>query len=42
MQELMDGTKNGGLTYNDILVLPGRIHFPVSAVDLSTRITKVR
>lgn len=41
MAELMDDTKHGGLTYNDILVLPGRISFPVSAVELSTRLTRV-
>lgn len=41
IDELMDDTKHGGLTYNDILVLPGRISFPVSAVELSTRLTKV-
>ena len=38
--ELIDSRKNGGLTYNDFLVLPGYIDFPASKVDLRTRITK--
>ncbi|KNZ52586.1 inosine-5'-monophosphate dehydrogenase [Puccinia sorghi] len=30
LQELMDSTKFGGLTYNDFLLLPGYIDFPAS------------
>lgn len=33
-------TANGGLTYNDFLVLPGYIDFPANKVDLETQITK--
>src|SRR5579862_3443802 len=38
--ELMDSKVNGGLTYNDFLILPGYIDFPASAVSLESRITK--
>lgn len=38
--ELMDSRKNGGLTYNDFLMLPGRIDFPSSSVSLETKLTK--
>ncbi|KAI9773106.1 MAG: hypothetical protein M1840_008227 [Geoglossum simile] len=37
---LLDSSRNGGLTYNDILVLPGFIGFPASAVTLDTPVTK--
>lgn len=37
LSELMDSRKNGGLTYNDFLMLPGHISFPASAVSLQTR-----
>ncbi|EOD47408.1 putative inosine-5 -monophosphate dehydrogenase protein [Neofusicoccum parvum UCRNP2] len=37
---LIDSKRNGGLTYNDFLVLPGYIGFPASEVNLETRITK--
>ncbi|GAA6063536.1 hypothetical protein JCM10212_004242 [Sporobolomyces blumeae] len=40
VRELMDSTKQGGLTYNDFLVLPGHIDFPASAVSLESRVTK--
>lgn len=30
LSELMDSRKNGGLTYNDFLMLPGHINFAVS------------
>ncbi|KAF2862875.1 inosine-5'-monophosphate dehydrogenase-like protein [Piedraia hortae CBS 480.64] len=40
VQELMDETKMGGLTYNDFLLLPGYIGFPSSQVDLSSHLTK--
>lgn len=32
LSELMDSRKNGGLTYNDFLMLPGHIDFPVSRI----------
>lgn len=35
--ELMDSRKNGGLTYNDFLMLPGHISFPANIVSLQTR-----
>jgi IMP dehydrogenase len=38
--DLMDSRKNGGLTYNDILMLPGHINFPASIVSLQTKVTK--
>lgn len=38
--DLMDETKNGGLTYNDFLLLPGYIGFPASAVDLTSKLTR--
>ncbi|KAB8343132.1 hypothetical protein FH972_022725 [Carpinus fangiana] len=37
---LLDSAKNGGLTYNDFLMLPGYIGFPASAVSLDTPVTK--
>ncbi|BGP38900.1 inosine-5'-monophosphate dehydrogenase [Rhodotorula kratochvilovae] len=40
VRELMDSHKQGGLTYNDFLVLPGHIDFPASAVSLESRVTK--
>lgn len=40
VQELMDLNGFGGLTYNDFLVLPGRIDFPLTAVLLETKLTK--
>ncbi|KAI9781297.1 MAG: hypothetical protein M1839_006090 [Geoglossum umbratile] len=39
-KSLLDSSKNGGLTYNDFLVLPGFIGFPASAVTLDTPVTK--
>ncbi|KAI5787585.1 IMP dehydrogenase/GMP reductase [Peziza echinospora] len=38
--QLLDSTTNGGLTYNDFLILPGYIGFPASDVNLETKITK--
>lgn len=38
--ELMDTRVNGGLTYNDILILPGYISFPADAVEMKSRLTK--
>jgi len=40
IHELMDSKVNGGLTYNDFLILPGYIDFPASAVSLDSKITK--
>jgi len=40
VQELLDETKTGGLTYNDFLLLPGYIGFPASTVDLTSKLTK--
>lgn len=37
VHELMDSRKNGGLTYNDFLMLPGKITFPAHEVSLQTR-----
>ncbi|KAL9613137.1 MAG: hypothetical protein Q9167_002302 [Letrouitia subvulpina] len=37
---LLDSRINGGLTYNDFLVLPGYIGFPASDVALESPITK--
>jgi IMP dehydrogenase len=39
-EELMDETKNGGLTYNDFLLLPGYIGFPAITVDLTSKLTR--
>ncbi|KAK7064626.1 IMP dehydrogenase/GMP reductase [Favolaschia claudopus] len=38
--DLMDSRKHGGLTYNDFLLLPGKISFPASLVVAETRITR--
>ncbi|KAK3336393.1 IMP dehydrogenase/GMP reductase [Cercophora scortea] len=40
IQDLMDSKAQGGLTYNDFLILPGYIGFPASAVTLDSPITK--
>lgn len=40
VSELMDSRTNGGLTYNDFLVLPGKIDFPSSIVSLDSKLTK--
>jgi len=40
IESLLDSQKNGGLTYNDFLVLPGYIGFPASAVTLESPVTK--
>lgn len=37
---LMDSNTRGGLTYNDFLVLPGKITFPSSDVSLKSKLTK--
>ncbi|MCJ1296115.1 hypothetical protein MMC34_007680 [Xylographa carneopallida] len=39
-KSLLDSQKNGGLTYNDFLILPGYIGFPASEVALDTPVTK--
>jgi IMP dehydrogenase len=38
--EIMNSKINGGLTYNDFLILPGYIDFSVSEVSLESRITR--
>lgn len=40
IKELMDPTWHGGLTYNDFLMLPGKIDFPASVVATESRITR--
>ncbi|KAF9998842.1 inosine-5'-monophosphate dehydrogenase, partial [Entomortierella chlamydospora] len=39
-EELMDSVTQGGLTYNDFLILPGYINFQANAVQLESKITK--
>ncbi|KAJ7135841.1 IMP dehydrogenase [Mycena epipterygia] len=38
--ELMDSRVHGGLTYNDFLLLPGKIDFPAAHVVAESRITR--
>jgi hypothetical protein len=38
--ELMDSKVHGGLTYNDFLLLPGKIDFPAHVVAAESRITR--
>ena len=40
VSELIDSTVNGGLTYNDFLILPGEIDFSASDVVTESRITR--
>ncbi|KAF9260414.1 IMP dehydrogenase [Marasmius fiardii PR-910] len=40
VKELMDSRVHGGLTYNDFLLLPGKIDFPAGVVNTESRITK--
>ncbi|WVQ94228.1 inosine-5'-monophosphate dehydrogenase [Kwoniella sp. CBS 9459] len=40
LHELMDSRENGGLTYNDFLMLPGHINFPANIVSLQSKVTK--
>ncbi|KAK3052974.1 inosine-5'-monophosphate dehydrogenase [Extremus antarcticus] len=40
IDQLMDNTQIGGLTYNDFLLLPGYIGFPASTVDLTSKLTR--
>jgi hypothetical protein len=40
IKSLLDSRKNGGLTYNDFLVLPGYIGFAASEVNLDSPVTK--
>lgn len=40
VSQLMDSKTRGGLTYNDFLILPGKIDFPSSKVNLATKLTK--
>jgi IMP dehydrogenase len=38
--DLMNSTLHGGLTYNDFLLLPGKIDFPAAQVVADSRITR--
>jgi hypothetical protein len=38
--DLVNSRVNGGLTYNDFLLLPGKIDFPASEVITESRITR--
>ncbi|CAH02174.1 IMP dehydrogenase IMD3 [Kluyveromyces lactis] len=40
VSQLMDSKTRGGLTYNDFLILPGKVNFPSSQVTLQTKLTK--
>jgi IMP dehydrogenase len=40
VSELMDSTVHGGLTYNDFLILPGKIDFGAAEVVTESRITR--
>jgi len=40
VSDLMDSQVNGGLTYNDFILLPGKIDFPASEVITECRITR--
>ncbi|PAV20641.1 IMP dehydrogenase [Pyrrhoderma noxium] len=40
VSDLMNSVKNGGLTYNDFLLLPGKIDFAAQDVVAETRITR--
>lgn len=40
VSELLDSKIRGGLTYNDFLILPGKIDFPASDVVTESRITR--
>lgn len=40
VEDLMDSTIHGGLTYNDFLMLPGKIDFSASDVLTESRITR--
>lgn len=39
-EEVFDSKKNGGLTYSDLLILPGFIDFTAAQTSLESRITK--
>jgi IMP dehydrogenase len=40
VEELMNSSLHGGLTYNDFLVLPGKIDFSAREVVTESRITR--
>ncbi|KAI0321228.1 IMP dehydrogenase [Amylostereum chailletii] len=40
VQQLMDSTIHGGLTYNDFLMLPGKIDFGAHSVVTESRVTR--
>lgn len=39
-KELMDSQLHGGLTYNDFLMLPGKIDFSAAEVSTESRVTR--
>lgn len=40
VHQLMDSQTRGGLTYNDFLILPGKIDFPSVDVSIESKLTK--
>lgn len=40
VKTLLDSKLHGGLTYNDLLILPGKIDFPSHQVSLESKLTK--
>ena len=40
VDELMDARAHGGLTYNDFLMLPGKIDFSAEQVSTESKITR--
>ena len=40
VEDLMDSRVHGGLTYNDFLLLPGKIDFSAAEVATESRITR--
>lgn len=40
VHQLMDSKTRGGLTYNDFLILPGKIDFPSAEVSTESKLTK--
>jgi IMP dehydrogenase len=40
IKTLLDSKLHGGLTYNDLLILPGKIDFPSNQVSLESKLTK--
>lgn len=40
VRELFNSSVHGGLTYNDLLILPGYITFSAETVQLTSKLTK--